>query len=381
MQSISTVMVVQESDVTARVITNILGQSFKVVNASSGNECLQLVQEVKPTVIFMDVELSGMSGFDTCRALKADHATRLLPVVFISEAASVQEKMDCYDAGGDDFLSMPFHPPELLAKAKMSIDHHQQIDTLQDKVEDLSSQADHASKAAFAAMRSNSHLGDINQFMRNSYSAKDFHELSAVFFVVAKQWGLDTTLQYRACLQIVNISEAEYVPPLEQDLLTALAEQGRIIEFGSRVIINYPHVSLLIKNIPDDNEMRGLLRDSVATLLEGAEEKVCSLHREYMLLTERDQHLATLNRLQEDVKEKESTAILAVETLMSDLQREFHKLGMIEKDEAVFERLIENALEKLSKVYASGMKTDIDFNNTLNQLKSEQVNSSSRRDH
>ena len=98
-------------------------------------------------------------------------------------------------------------------------------------------------------------------------------------------------------------------------MLSVLVNHGRIVEFGSRAVFNFDHVSLLIKNLPDDAEQVGLLRDSIATLMESVEAKVCSLHREYTLRNERDKHLNTLNRIQIGFKQHE---------MIVDLQNELN---------------------------------------------------------
>ena len=368
MDSTPIIMVVQESDINARVITSILGKSFRVINVNSGSACLQQVPDVKPTTIFMDVNLPELSGFETCRALKGDPATCKIPVIFISEENSVQEKMLGYDAGGDDFLGVPFHPPELLAKAKISIDHSTQLHELADKVCSLEAQADNASKVAFAAMRSNSDLGVINLFMRNSYTAKDFYELSSLLFQSLEQWGLATTVQFRGCHQVVNLSEAEYVPPLEEELLSVLINHGRIVEFGSRAVFNFEHVSLLVKNLPDDAEQVGLLRDSIATLMESVEAKVNSMHREYILRNERDKHLNTLRRIQGGFKHHEQLAMSILDNLTTEMQQLFNSLGLSEEEEKQFDSLLSDATLMLSRLYANGMQIDSDFTSALNYL-------------
>lgn len=381
MESVPTIMVVEESDITARVMTNILGKRFRVVNISSGSECLQTVQEVHPTTIFMDVKLPGLSGFEACRALKEDKATRDIPVIFISEAASVQEKMMGYDAGGDDFLAIPFHPPELIAKARVSIEHHEHIHQLEDKVHDLAAQADNASKAAFAAMRSNSDLGAINQFMRSSYTAKDFYELSNLLFQVMQQWDLATTIQFRACHQVVDMTEADYVPPLESELLSVLIDHGRIVEFGSRAVFNFEHASLLIKNLPADAEQLGMLRDSIATLMESVEAKVCNLHRDHLLKAERDKHLAILTQVQAEIKNHEQMATAIMDELMEAMQQTFSALGLSEEEEAKFEKLLDKAIDNLTRLYANGMRIDTDFDNALNFLQTTKDKPADRTSH
>ncbi len=363
-----TMLVVEESDLISRVMASILGATFRTVTLASGNECLQRVLDIAPTTIFLDVKLTGMTGFEICRRLKQDEATRDIPVIFVSENASVEEKMSGYDAGGDDFLGVPFHPPELLAKARVSNEHHAHIHELEDQVHNLVAQADNASKAAFAAMRSNSDIGIINQFVRASFPAKDFYELSSLLFQAMNQWQLHCTVRFRACDQVLDISEADYVPPLEEELLSLLVDRGRIVQFGIRAVFNHPTVSVLIKNMPEDAESCGIIRDSLAMLMECLEAKVESLQREYRLTQQRDESLKTLNTIKDGFKEHEQMTMRIMDDLMKNMSLVYSMVNLSESEESHFENLLNDALQKLNELYANGTRIDSNFLTALSSL-------------
>ena len=100
--------------------TKVLQQAnFTVLEASTGQEALQMVSEQKPALILLDVNLPDISGFEICRLIKSDPKTRHTPVLHIS-ASSVQSSQQVHglDAGADSYLVEPVDAGVLIATVK-----------------------------------------------------------------------------------------------------------------------------------------------------------------------------------------------------------------------------------------------------------------------
>lgn len=78
-----------------------------ILIASSGEEALALAQKHRPSLVYMDVDMPAMNGFDCCRRLKSDQQTRGIPVVLIGAKASPADDADARAAGADAFLAKP----------------------------------------------------------------------------------------------------------------------------------------------------------------------------------------------------------------------------------------------------------------------------------
>jgi CheY-like chemotaxis protein len=85
----------------------------EVVVASDGEECLALADRVSPDVILLDITMPKLDGYDTCRFLKSNEKTRLIPVIFLSAKAQNYEKEIGYEAGAVGYLTKPFDPMTL----------------------------------------------------------------------------------------------------------------------------------------------------------------------------------------------------------------------------------------------------------------------------
>jgi len=94
---------------------------YRVTTATSGREALDTVAGHHPDLILLDVMMPGLDGFEVCRLLKTDTATRLLPVVLVTALRNTNDKIRGIDAGADDFITKPFNPHELRARVRSLI--------------------------------------------------------------------------------------------------------------------------------------------------------------------------------------------------------------------------------------------------------------------
>ncbi len=88
----------------------------EVVVANNGVECLEVVNQVKPDVILLDVMMPALDGYETCRRLKADPETRSIPVIFLTAKAQHFEIKRGLEVGGLGYLVKPFDLLELQAR-------------------------------------------------------------------------------------------------------------------------------------------------------------------------------------------------------------------------------------------------------------------------
>jgi class 3 adenylate cyclase/CheY-like chemotaxis protein len=112
------ILVVDDTMQNARLLDAMLApRGYAVVIASSGLEGLEKVRTAKPDLILLDIVMPDLSGYDVCRRLRDDPATRLLPVIMLTSSGD-QEKVQSIEAGADDFIARPFNPMELLSRVR-----------------------------------------------------------------------------------------------------------------------------------------------------------------------------------------------------------------------------------------------------------------------
>jgi DNA-binding response OmpR family regulator len=90
-------------------------QGWTIVEAKNGNEALALVRSEKPDLVLLDVDMgAGPNGFDVCRQIKADEATKDIPVVMLTAHESDSDRAIGFAAGATQYLTKPFGPLELI---------------------------------------------------------------------------------------------------------------------------------------------------------------------------------------------------------------------------------------------------------------------------
>ena len=126
------ILVVDDTPANVKLLADLLTiKGYSVVTAASGEEGLKRVSEDHPDLVLLDIMMPGMNGYDVCRAIRADPATGILPVVMITSLDPAQERIKGLEAGADDFLPKPVNQPELLARVKSLL----RIKSLYDEVE------------------------------------------------------------------------------------------------------------------------------------------------------------------------------------------------------------------------------------------------------
>jgi len=128
------ILVVDDTPMNVKLLEGVLsGQGYAVSTAASGPQALELVRQDPPDLVLLDVVMPEMSGYEVCRRLRAEDATRLLPVIMVTALDPLQERVKGIEAGADDFLTKPINQPELLARVRSLL----RIKSLHDELAEL----------------------------------------------------------------------------------------------------------------------------------------------------------------------------------------------------------------------------------------------------
>ncbi|MFG3145300.1 response regulator [Streptomyces sp. M41(2017)] len=121
------VLVVDDNKVIRQLIrVNLELEGLEVVTAADGAECLDVVHQVRPDVVTLDVVMPRLDGLRTAARLRADPRTRNLPLAIVS-ACTQYEVESGLDVGVDAFLAKPFEPSELVRLVKQLVERGQAI--------------------------------------------------------------------------------------------------------------------------------------------------------------------------------------------------------------------------------------------------------------
>lgn len=113
------IMVVDDDKDIRKLVENILVKDgFVTVGAESAADAFKKIQSSKPDLIILDLQLPDKDGFEVCRTLRSDPATKYIPVVILTVQTLDSYKIAGLEIGADDYITKPFNQTELLARVK-----------------------------------------------------------------------------------------------------------------------------------------------------------------------------------------------------------------------------------------------------------------------
>ena len=113
------ILVVDDEPQIRRVLRNSLGsQGARVVDAETGEQALELLRRETVDLVLLDLNMPGMGGVETCRAIRAAWN---IPIIVVSVRESGPSKVEALDAGADDYVTKPFSFEELMARIRAAL--------------------------------------------------------------------------------------------------------------------------------------------------------------------------------------------------------------------------------------------------------------------
>jgi len=114
----SRILIVDDIKANVDILVNALRDEYKLSVALDGSAALRSVEKTPPDLVLLDIVMPGLDGYEVCRRLRADEATREVPVMFLSSLEDVQNKAQGFEVGGNDYLTKPFEVLEIKARVR-----------------------------------------------------------------------------------------------------------------------------------------------------------------------------------------------------------------------------------------------------------------------
>lgn len=352
------VFIVDDDQVLLDVVDAALADDFRRESFTAGEACLARLAECRPDIVLLDLSLPGIGGFEVCQRLKGDWESRDIPILFISASDDIDTRLLCYEAGGEDFITKPFDPAELLRKVRVAA-------RILDEKRALHEQAGYAQRTAMSAMVSMGELGVVLQFLSKSFACGSQEELGAALLDALRQYELNAALQLRLGDGALTVSDNGRELPLEVSVLNHVRHSGRIFQFRSRCVFNYGRVTVLINDMPlADPDRCGRIRDNVALLAEGADARMQAIEAEELARHRRAGIEAALPRVQctlESVQANYRRNSLELTQSMIEFQealgKSFISLGLSEAQENSLTTLADDYMQRMVASQDASLQT------------------------
>jgi CheY-like chemotaxis protein len=357
------ILVVDDCPIDVLVMLEHLRDDFTVSVAESGNAAVEICLGVNPPrVILLDANMPDMDGYQTCKKLKADPLTQCIEVIFVSANETIEERLKGYDVGGSDYLTKPVLAQELCLKIRKALER--QRDRESAEIETQS-----AMDTAMTAIMDAGEQAGVVHFLRDSFTCNSFEDLTSLIFEYTEQIQLSSSLQIRAPWKTYEYASSGSISPIEVDIFEAMQRSSRIVQHGKRLFLNFGVVSQIIKNLPDDEEKVGRLRDHLAIILEGAANRIKSL-----IVTQQLKNLMfkineSLLRVKDQQSKQKKQGVKIMDDLVEEIQTNFINYGLTEEQEMILISLVESYAERSFSSYEDGLKIDAELKVIAEQIK------------
>jgi len=98
-------------------------EGYELLLAKDGADTLRKVRERKPDILFLDIMMPEINGYDVCRTIKNDPDLKSIYVIMLTAKGQVSEQERGKEVGADEYIVKPFSPMEILARVKILLQH------------------------------------------------------------------------------------------------------------------------------------------------------------------------------------------------------------------------------------------------------------------
>lgn len=329
-------------------------EEYALSEYSNGAALLAAMDTDPADLILLDIEMPGMNGIETCRALRAagDNDAQ---VMFVSVHNDLETRLAAYDAGGNDFIVKPYEPAELARKCGVAREWDR-------RRRELGTDAQFARQTAFIAMSSMGEMGNVLEFLRESFSCETSAALARKMFDTLNQFGLDGLIRLNGAGNQSCFSSRGECTPLESGILDHAGLMERIFQFRDRLAVNYPEITLIAHPLPlAEPERVGRLRDHLAILAEGAGARLRAMDTARRQQAQASgigaviiELTATLDEIERQQAAHRLRATEIDESYLEELISAFVHLGLTETQESALAELAQRTHRQLAELRDEG---------------------------
>jgi two-component system cell cycle response regulator DivK len=113
------ILVVEDQEDNRQILRDLLSNvGYEMIEAVTGEEGVSAATSARPDLILMDIQLPVMDGYEATRRLKADPATKSIPIIVVTSYALSGDETKAREAGCDAYVTKPYSPRQLLGKVR-----------------------------------------------------------------------------------------------------------------------------------------------------------------------------------------------------------------------------------------------------------------------
>lgn len=352
----------------AGLLIDHLGKRYNLIHYKTAEDFLAGIR-LESKLFILDFETSEPSALNLIESIRDLCGSTQIPIFVLQGEAIQQTSLQAFEKGCDDIIDADAPVEEITLRCEKLIYNKIANDQLQAQVKQ-------ATELAFIAMSDTSDLGINIQFLLEVHQCSNIDQLGMRLLQAVNAYGLKASVQLRSEMGIKNMEASGIERELESKLMWELQHDGRYVDFGRRSVMNYEQVSVLVKDMPVDDEKKyGALKDNLFSLLQGADARLKAL--ENIQQVQDQQHMVKslslkMQGMMEEIDAGYQDVMKSIADVVEDMSDGINEvivnLGLHEDQEKALERMMEYGIKKTNDIFSKGLKLDESFQNVIKEL-------------
>lgn len=131
------IMIVDDVPENIDILLNLLKEKYEIIASKSGLRALELVEEVRPDLILLDIMMPDIDGFEVCKRIKSRMNLKDIPIIFLTAKSQINDLQKGFEYGAVDYITKPFQPLELEVRIKNHLELKKSRELLKQQNEKL----------------------------------------------------------------------------------------------------------------------------------------------------------------------------------------------------------------------------------------------------
>lgn len=359
------IAIISKDETDNELLNCLLAEQFNLIFLHTLDEVEQHFQQEPSDLFILNATDSQEETLALLKKLKTTAAGKKTPYILLLANNALDLKIQAYEIGVNEFLNKPFDIYDFNIRLSNILE-------IRDNLRLVQTQSEKASQTALLAMETSSELGVIMRYTDTINSIHDLNELGQALLNTCRAIGIKCSYQFRALDE--TITQGNPLGSFDEQLINEFKTRGNILDFGSRSVFNKPLVSILAKNMPNNDPLKyGRLKDHFQLIMSATDNKLGIINTHRRL--QKQQNASTLTIIQNSHSALSNVSLefaklsehidSTMSWLKMELQHKLIALNLSEEQEQALMDMVDDTMERLALAYNSGVEID----NQVTQIK------------
>lgn len=352
---------------------------FNLTCVNTLDNAKSIIESNQPDLLLLEINQKNSTSYDFCAELQKSINTRFIPIIFISDEQTVEDRLNAYISGGDDFLQKPFEVMEIIAKINANLKRAMDQRILESKLSVSEADSDDKSNAIHEQ-------NILISFLQAMSIQKNPHDIILLLIATFEKFHLQVCVEIN--FQETILREKHNSEPfslLEEKIFDHLKNRTQHYYFKNKFFICYQDIHVLVNNMPiSDNNIYTRYISYIMTMVKTVHQcfithtfsnnstiaipAIGNSSTDNTTKLDIKSFYAKLNHIDTQFRFHQVKSVEVIEELLSSIEDDTKGLMLDESQENKISEIIKEGMKKSLSLYDNGIKLDLQVGEILDQL-------------